>query len=280
MCSRAAKPPSFPRPRSPGSCDASVGRIDPDRRFRAIVSTRLPPTRPQRGASRSCEPPAGGSTAALLELKRIHDSSPAAPRRQHRSCGDGAKRPGRLYPDPFRAAQLAIFAGADGITAHLREDRRHIRDDDIERLKRQLFRPLNFEMAATPEMVGIALPPHAVASFPRSAGAHHGGRPRCWAGRARPAAGVEELTEAASASRSSSSRTGDHGGGRALAAPVVELHTGAYAKRARGENARPEVARLRRRRRTRRWIGLEIHAGHGLDFDTARSSPRSRRSSN
>ncbi|MGC5204394.1 pyridoxine 5'-phosphate synthase, partial [Klebsiella pneumoniae] len=63
---------------------------------------------------------------------------------------------GGLHPDPVRAAQAAIAAGADGITAHLREDRRHIRDDDMIRLKREITRPLNFEMAATPEMVAIA----------------------------------------------------------------------------------------------------------------------------
>ena len=78
---------------------------------------------------------------------------------------------GGPYPDPIRAAHLAVFAGADGITAHLREDRRHIRDLDMERLKRQLFVPLNFEMAATSEMIGlaVALHPHAVLPRPREA---------------------------------------------------------------------------------------------------------------
>src|SRR5215218_2773251 len=75
---------------------------------------------------------------------------------------------GGPYPDPIRAAHLAVLAGADGITAHLREDRRHIRDEDMERLKRQLFVPLNFEMAATPEMIGIAtrIRPHAACLVP------------------------------------------------------------------------------------------------------------------
>src|SRR5215207_1126918 len=75
---------------------------------------------------------------------------------------------GGAYPDPIRAAHLAVQAGADGITAHLREDRRHIRDEDMERLKRQLFVPLNFEMAATPEMIAIAiqLQPHAACLVP------------------------------------------------------------------------------------------------------------------
>src|SRR5205823_7851092 len=75
---------------------------------------------------------------------------------------------GGRYPDPLRAAQIAIAAGADGITAHLREDRRHIRDQDMARLKAEISKPLNFEMAATDEMVGIALAtkPHAVCLVP------------------------------------------------------------------------------------------------------------------
>src|SRR5215468_3363216 len=75
---------------------------------------------------------------------------------------------GGEHPDPVRAAQIAIAAGADGITAHLREDRRHIRDDDIARLKAQIAKPLNLEMAATPEMVAIAVAtrPHAACLVP------------------------------------------------------------------------------------------------------------------
>src|SRR5215211_5839112 len=75
---------------------------------------------------------------------------------------------GGAHPDPVRAAHLAVLAGADGITAHLREDRRHIRDDDMERLKRQLFSPLNFEMAATDEMIAIArrIRPHGACLVP------------------------------------------------------------------------------------------------------------------
>src|SRR5919201_6810608 len=75
---------------------------------------------------------------------------------------------GGEHPDPVRAAQIAIAAGADGITAHLREDRRHIRDDDIARLKAQITKPLNLEMAATPEMVAIAVAtrPHAACLVP------------------------------------------------------------------------------------------------------------------
>src|SRR5262249_58701414 len=81
---------------------------------------------------------------------------------------------GGVHPDPVRAAKIAIEAGADGITAHLREDRRHIRDDDIARLKAEITKPLNFEMAATDEMVAIAMKtqPHAVCLVPeRRAGA-------------------------------------------------------------------------------------------------------------
>ena len=86
---------------------------------------------------------------------------------------------GGRHPDPVCAAQLAIAAGADGITAHLREDRRHIRDDDIARLKAEIGKPLNLEMAATPEMVAIACAtrPHAACVVPERRQERTTGRP-------------------------------------------------------------------------------------------------------
>ena len=89
---------------------------------------------------------------------------------------------GGRHPDPVRAALAAIEAGADGITAHLREDRRHIRDEDMARLKAEISKPLNFEMAATAEMLGIALRDQAACGLPGARAArraHHRGRPRC-----------------------------------------------------------------------------------------------------
>jgi pyridoxine 5-phosphate synthase len=181
---------------------------------------------------------------------------------------------GGLYPDPVRAAHLASLAGADGITAHLREDRRHIRDDDIERLKREIVTPLNFEMAATSEMIAIAsrVRPHAACLVPekRTERTTEGGldiiaehhhlvpvvRELREAG-IRVSLFVEPTIETMEAARS-------------LAAPVVELHTGAYSEAvASGEDERvaQELERLRRAAEHGAGLGLEIHAGHGLNFD-------------
>ncbi len=181
---------------------------------------------------------------------------------------------GGRHPDPIRAAHLAVLAGADGITAHLREDRRHIRDEDMERLKRQLFAPLNFELAATPEMIAIAtrIRPHAACLVPEKrtertteggldlAAPHlrHAIRDLKDAGM-RVSLFVEPEVEAMRAA---------HG----LGAPVVELHTGTYCDAFdRGDEAAVgrELARLRAAEHGAA-IGLEVHAGHGLTFDTAR----------
>jgi pyridoxine 5-phosphate synthase len=184
---------------------------------------------------------------------------------------------GGPYPDPIRAAHLAVFAGADGITAHLREDRRHIRDLDMERLKRQLFVPLNFEMAATAEMVGLALAlrPHACCLVPEKreertteggldiVGGHAHLRPAikelCDAG-IRVSLFVEPDIDAMEAARD-------------LGAPVVELHTGTWCDVvAEGDPAREahELHRLKSAAEHGATLGLEIHAGHGLNFETAR----------
>ena len=185
---------------------------------------------------------------------------------------------GGWRPDPIRAAHMAVLAGADGITAHLREDRRHIRDEDMERLKRQLFVPLNFEMAATPEMVAIAsrIRPHAACLVPerREERTTEGGLDIRGAGR--------HLKDAIEALKGEGIRVSlfvepEPEVMRAacdLGAPVVELHTGAYCDAVAAEDgarAAHELARLRAAAEHGAAIGLEIHAGHGLDYDTARN---------
>ena len=184
---------------------------------------------------------------------------------------------GGALPDPVRAALLAIEAGADGITAHLREDRRHIHDDDMLRLKATIERPLNFEMAATEAMLDIALRirPHACCIVPekRTERTTEGGldvvggfkalKPYvAELGRAgiRVSMFIEPSPEALKASAE-------------LGSPVVELHTGAWCDaRERGEAARAdyEFGRLRFAAAETEKHGLECHAGHGLDYETAR----------
>jgi pyridoxine 5-phosphate synthase len=184
---------------------------------------------------------------------------------------------GVAYPDPMRAAIVALEAGADGITAHLREDRRHISDDDIARLSamlRERGRPLNLEMAVTSEMLEIALKhrPPAVCLVPERreertteggldvAGGHN------WI-----APFVEKLRDAGSRVSlfigadplqiEAASRTG---------AEVVELHTGAYCDAARdGAADADEILKtLRAGARQAASLGLEVHAGHGIDYET------------
>jgi pyridoxine 5-phosphate synthase len=178
---------------------------------------------------------------------------------------------GIAHPDPVRAARIAVEAGADGITAHLREDRRHIVDDDIARLMGALAKPLNFEMAATEEMVAIALKhrPHAACIVPEkreelttegglnAAGAHNHLKPIV---AALKKAGIRvslfidpdplQLDAAVS-----------------LGAPVVELHTGRYCE-VEGEERRAELARLLEAAAHAEKAGLECHAGHGLSYET------------
>ncbi|MDD2859600.1 MAG: pyridoxine 5'-phosphate synthase [Acidiphilium sp.] len=173
---------------------------------------------------------------------------------------------GADYPDPIRAAHLAIEAGADGITLHLREDRRHVRDGDIERA-RGLPVPLNMEMAATEEMVGIAerLRPHASCLVPerREEVTTEGGLDVAGnAGVLGPR--IARLRDAGI--RVSLFIDPDERQVRAavaLGAPVVELHTGAYAEGKEGE-----LARLIEAARLADGLGLEVHAGHGLSFGT------------
>jgi pyridoxine 5-phosphate synthase len=185
---------------------------------------------------------------------------------------------GGAVPDPVRAALLAIEAGADGITAHLREDRRHIHDDDMRRLKAAISKPLNFEMAATESMLDMALSvrPHACCLVPENrterttegglnvvGGFNHLKPFVAELGRAgiRVSLFIEPSIEALDAAA-------------ALRAPVVELHTGAWCdalarhERDRGDH---EFGRLRVAAAQCASLGLECHAGHGLDFDTART---------
>lgn len=176
-----------------------------------------------------------------------------------------------FYPDPCRAAHEAVLAGADGITAHLREDRRHIRDEDIERLKRQLLTPLNFEIAATEEMIAIALRirPHAACLVPekRTERTTEGGLDVI-GGHDRLAPVVKTLCEAGiRVSLFVEPEIEVMDAARALGAPVVELHTGAYAEAwlsGEREQVARELSRLYRAASHGAGIGLEIHAGHGL----------------
>ena len=187
-----------------------------------------------------------------------------------------ATRAGRRS-DPVRAALIAIDAGADGITAHLREDRRHIHDDDMRRLKASITKPLNFEMAATEAMLDIALRirPHACCLVPekRTERTTEGGLDVVGGFRAlkpfvaelgkagiRVSMFIEPSSEALKASAD-------------LGAPVVELHTGTWCDAlAHGDAARAdyEFGRLRVAAAQTPTLGLECHAGHGLDYDLAR----------
>ncbi|WP_342151668.1 pyridoxine 5'-phosphate synthase [Methylorubrum sp. SB2] len=181
---------------------------------------------------------------------------------------------GGSMPDPVRAAQEAVAAGADGITAHLREDRRHIRDADIAALK-VLPVPLNLEMAATDEMVGIALHtrPHAACLVPekREERTTEGGLDII-GGRDHLAPRIATLTEAGI--RVSLFVEPDEAvmeAAHALGAPVVELHTGSYCEAAvAGDTARVahELDRIVRASAHGAGLGLEIHAGHGLTLDS------------
>ncbi len=180
------------------------------------------------------------------------------------------------HPDPVRAAKLAIAAGADGITAHLREDRRHIMDDDMARLKAEIDKPLNFEMAATDEMLEIALKtaPHAVCLVPEkrsertteggldAAGQHNQLAPVV---RALKHAGIQVSLFIAPAPAQIEAAV-------ALGAPVIEIHTGAWCDAllgGRGTEAKAEWELIRAGAALAKSYGLEVHAGHGLDYATA-----------
>jgi pyridoxine 5-phosphate synthase len=178
---------------------------------------------------------------------------------------------GGLHPDPLRAAQVAAEAGADGITAHLREDRRHITDADLDALIGSISLPLNLEMAATDEMLGIALKhrPHAACIVPErraertteggldAAGQHNSLAPII--ARLKDAGIRVSLFIAPEARQLDAAAK--------LGAPVVELHTGPYSHAVTDAEIAAELARLTRAADHGAALGLEMHAGHGLTFD-------------
>jgi pyridoxine 5-phosphate synthase len=183
---------------------------------------------------------------------------------------------GGRHPDPLRAARMAAEAGADGITAHLREDRRHISDADITRLATEIDLPLNLEMAATSEMLEIALrhKPHACCLVPekREELTTEGGLDVA-ALHNQVAIYVRQL--AAAGIRVSIFIDPDkvqYTVARAMGAHVVELHTGTYCEAVElgdGKRAAQELARLRQAAEEAAALGLEVHAGHGLNYETA-----------
>jgi pyridoxine 5-phosphate synthase len=183
---------------------------------------------------------------------------------------------GGLRPDPVRAALLAIEAGADGITAHLREDRRHIRDEDMSRLRSEISRPLNFEMAATADMLRISLAtkPHAVCLVPERreeltteggldvVGQHNVLAP--FIAKLNDAGIRVSLFIAAEPRQIEMAAK--------LRAPVIEIHTGAWCDAVvDGHTAKADAEwqRIAAGAALARSAGLEVHAGHGLDYETA-----------
>ena len=183
---------------------------------------------------------------------------------------------GGRHPDPVRAAKLAIAAGADGITAHLREDRRHIRDDDMARLKAEIEKPLNFEMAATNEMVAAALAirPHAVCIVPekRSERTTEGGLDVV-GHREQLKPVIHDLKHAGiRVSLFIAPHRAQIEAAVELGAHVIELHTGAWCD-ALGEHrkteAKDEWEQIKAGAELGQTIGLEVHAGHGLDYASA-----------
>jgi pyridoxine 5-phosphate synthase len=178
---------------------------------------------------------------------------------------------GGRHPDPVRAARAAAQAGADGITAHLREDRRHISDDDIARLSNEIDLPLNLEMAATDEMLAIALRhrPHAACLVPekRNEVTTEGGLDVV-GGAAHLAPFITRLNEAGiRVSLFVDPDPAQIEKSRDLGARVVELHTGTYCE-AEGAAFRHELDRLLIAADLAERIGLECHAGHGLSYAT------------
>lgn len=184
---------------------------------------------------------------------------------------------GGAHPDPVAAAELAVKAGADGITAHLREDRRHISDEDIEKLASGLNKPLNLEIAATDEMRAVALrhKPHAACIVPekREELTTEGGLDVA-AGHNHLAPFVTDLKEAGI--RVSLFVDPDKvqlAVSRALGADIVELHAGAYCEAVNDghtEDANRELDRLIEAAAEAHALGLEVHAGHGITFDSVK----------
>lgn len=188
---------------------------------------------------------------------------------------------GGRHPDPLRAAHLAIEGGADGITAHLREDRRHISDTDIARLKAEITRPLNLEMAPTREMLAIAVRhvPNACCLVPERR------EERTTEGGLDVAGGFSQIAPVVGSLKDAGIRVSLFIEPEARAieasarigADIVELHTGAYCERALEDNAgglAAELARIEEASRLAAEAGLEVHAGHGLTFNTVAAVAR------
>jgi pyridoxine 5-phosphate synthase len=183
---------------------------------------------------------------------------------------------GGRHPDPVRAAEAAIAAGADGITAHLREDRRHIGDEDIARLMACLSKPLNFEMAATDEMTTIALKhrPHAACLVPERR------QERTTEGGLDVAGGHNQIAPVVNALRRAGIRVSlfiaadpaQIDVAARIGAPVIEIHTGAWCDAVvdgHADKAEAEWRRIVAGVKLAKDAGLEVHAGHGLDYATA-----------
>jgi pyridoxine 5-phosphate synthase len=177
---------------------------------------------------------------------------------------------GGIHPDPVRAAQVACAAGADGITAHLREDRRHMTDEDVERLIAGIELPLNLEMAATEEMLDIALRhrPHAACIVPEKR------QERTTEGGLDAVGGYDHLAKFVHQLNEQEIRVSlfiepeekQIDAAKSLGAPVVELHTGAYCEATGGSRQR-QFERIERAAAHAEALGIECHAGHGLTFE-------------
>src|ERR1700674_519900 len=183
---------------------------------------------------------------------------------------------GGRHPDLVCAAKIAIAAGAEGITAHLREDRRHIRDDDIARLQARIEKPLNLEMAATREMVDIAtrVRPHAACIVPerREERTTEGGLDAAGQHSTLAPLGQELRAADIRVSLFIAAEPAQIEAAAALGAPVIEIHTGAWCDALAAGNAaaaEEEFQRIVRGAALATRADLEVHAGHGLDFVTA-----------
>jgi pyridoxine 5-phosphate synthase len=183
---------------------------------------------------------------------------------------------GGRHPDPVKAAEIAIAAGADGITAHLREDRRHIIDSDVLRLKARINKPLNLEMAVTPEMIGIAceFKPRAACIVPerRQERTTEGGLDAAGQSEALRRAVSELAAAGIRVSLFIAAELRQIEAAAAVGAPVIEIHTGAWCDAlAAGHAAAAEAEfdRITRGAALANKMGLEVHAGHGLDYFTA-----------
>ncbi|WP_169545844.1 pyridoxine 5'-phosphate synthase [Sneathiella aquimaris] len=179
---------------------------------------------------------------------------------------------GGVHPDPLRAAKMAEEAGADGITAHLREDRRHIADGDITKLAANLSIPLNFEMAATQEMLDIALmhTPHAACLVPEKR------EERTTEGGLDVVGSKDALAYYVSSLRSKNIRVSlfiepdakQLEAAADLGADIVEFHVGPFCDAVSGDKQAAELKRIQQGAEVAEKLGIECHCGHGLTYDT------------